>query len=189
VDSVIEQLKLKNVILVGHSMSGDIVVQAAVNMPDKVIGMVGIDNFKNVGASRTQADKDNYDAVMEMMRHNFTAIVTQYFNESLFSKTTTDSIRHRIMADVKNCDSVIAVKTMVDQSFEDVPKLKAANKKLYLINSDVTPTDTAGFVKNTIPYKVLYVHGTGHYPMIESPAEFNARLQDVLADINKGNTK
>jgi pimeloyl-ACP methyl ester carboxylesterase len=92
------------------------------------------------------------------------------------------------MRDVKSCDSVIAVKTMEDQSFEEVPKLKTANKTLYLINSDVTPTDTAGFKANNIPYKIYYVHGTGHYPMIESPAEFNARLQDILVNISKGGT-
>ena len=51
VDSVIAQLNLKNVILVGHSMAGDIVLQAAVNAPDKVIGLVGVDNFKGVNSA------------------------------------------------------------------------------------------------------------------------------------------
>src|SRR5260221_8419282 len=40
IDSVLSQLNLKNVILVGHSMAGDIVLQAAINAPDRVIGLV-----------------------------------------------------------------------------------------------------------------------------------------------------
>jgi pimeloyl-ACP methyl ester carboxylesterase len=35
VDSVISQLNLKNVVLIGHSMAGDIVLEAAVNAPEK----------------------------------------------------------------------------------------------------------------------------------------------------------
>ncbi|MDB5133729.1 MAG: hypothetical protein JWP37_332 [Mucilaginibacter sp.] len=46
IDTVISQLHLKNVILAGHSMAGDIVLQAAVNAPNQVIGLVGVDNFK-----------------------------------------------------------------------------------------------------------------------------------------------
>src|SRR3569833_482683 len=46
VDSVITQLGLKKVILIGHSMSGDIVLQAAAIMPGNVLAIVGVDNFK-----------------------------------------------------------------------------------------------------------------------------------------------
>ena len=33
--------------------------------------------------------------------------------------------------------------------------------------------------------EVVYVRGTGHYPMIEKPAEFNAALEKVFALIGK----
>src|SRR4051794_27767027 len=49
IDSVISQLNLKNVVLIGHSMAGHIILQGAINNPDKVIAMVGVDNFKSVG--------------------------------------------------------------------------------------------------------------------------------------------
>ncbi|MEM9936875.1 MAG: alpha/beta hydrolase [Bacteroidota bacterium] len=48
VNTLIEELELKNVILIGHSMGGDVVLEAALNQP-KVIAMVGVDNFKEVG--------------------------------------------------------------------------------------------------------------------------------------------
>jgi len=49
VDSVMSQLNLKNVVLIGHSMSGDVVLEAAIHAPGKVLGIIGIDNFKNFG--------------------------------------------------------------------------------------------------------------------------------------------
>jgi pimeloyl-ACP methyl ester carboxylesterase len=55
--------------------------------------------------------------------------------------------------------------------------------KIHLINSDNTPNDTIGFVKNHIPYQLLVVHTTGHFPMVEMPKAFNALLQKAIDDI------
>ncbi len=35
-------------------------------------------------------------------------------------------------------------------------------------------------------FHVELVHGTGHYPMIEAPDEFNAALQRVIYDSGSG---
>ena len=48
-NEVINQLKLANVILIGHSMSGDIVLEAALNDP-KIVAVIGVDTFKDVSA-------------------------------------------------------------------------------------------------------------------------------------------
>jgi pimeloyl-ACP methyl ester carboxylesterase len=179
-DSVLGQLDLHRVILIGHSMSGHIVLQAAINSPDRVIGIVGVDNFKNVGRKQTKEEKAQMLTVLETMKHHFTQLTTQYVSQSLFSPTTTDSVKRRVLHDMTYSDSVIAVAAMEPDDFDDVKQLLLLKRPLYLVNSDVNPTDTTAFKSNHIPYNILYVHGTGHYPMIEQPAEFNARLQDLI---------
>ncbi|WP_457130035.1 alpha/beta fold hydrolase [Mucilaginibacter sp. HD30] len=84
-------------------------------------------------------------------------------------------------------DSAIAIASMEQQdlSFDELGKLKQAGKKLYLINSDVTPTVTKYMAAKNIPFKVYYTEGTGHYAMVENPAEFNRLLDEVIADIKK----
>ena len=84
-------------------------------------------------------------------------------------------------------DSTIAIASMEqqDMGFNELSKLKEAKKKLYLINSDVTPTVTKYMTAQSIPFKVYYTKGTGHYAMIESPEEFNMRLDEVIADMKK----
>ena len=185
VNAVIDQLKLNNVILIGHSMAGDIVAEAAVNDSIHIIGLVGIDNFKTVGYKLTKEDKEGFAKALAEMKVNFTEVITGYFNRSLFSPSTDSSVRKRVLYDVTHSDSVIAVAAMEVDEYDEAGKLAAAKKKLYLINSDVTPTDTAGFVKNNIPYKIEYIHGTGHYPMIEKTAEFNAAMDKIIATILK----
>jgi pimeloyl-ACP methyl ester carboxylesterase len=184
VTSVITTLKLKNVILIGHSMAGEIIVQAKLNTPRQVIGLVGIDNFKGFdGKPETAKAKADYAEAIALLKKHFKTVATTYFNQDLFYKTTNAAIRKRILSDVANADSTIAIASMEDNSFNTVAKLRAAKTKLHLINSDYTPNDTIGFIKAGIPYQLLQIHATGHFPMIENPAEFNRLLQKAIIQI------
>jgi pimeloyl-ACP methyl ester carboxylesterase len=183
VDTVISQLHLKNVILIGHSMAGDIVLQATANAPDKVIGLVGVDNFKNIVHVETSQEKKEYTVAINEMKHHFKSFATQWFNQNLFYKTTADSIKKRILNDITKADSVIATASIEDDSFNEAKQLISSKKKLYLINSDYTSTDTTGFEVNHIAYQVFYIHATGHFPMVEKPKEFNTALSDILTKL------
>jgi pimeloyl-ACP methyl ester carboxylesterase len=186
VDSVIKELDLKKVILVGHSMSGDIVLQSAIDNPDKVIGIVGVDNFKNVGAPQTEADKKGFAAAIDAMKKNFKLVATQYVSQMLFSKTTSSAIKERVLNDVTHADTVVAVAAMQQgNDFDELAKLQQAKRKLYLINSDVHPTDTQYLTAKNILFQVFYTKGTGHFAMIETPDEFNGYLDKVIEDIKK----
>ena len=186
IKNVIAQLKLKNVILVGHSMAGDIILQGAVDAPENVLALVGVDNFKSVGVASKDSvkDKKEYDQAIGAMHKNFKAVAFDWFNKQLFYKTTPKAIRDRILNDVAHSDSTIAIAALAwDGSFSESNELLKLKKTLYLINSDYTPTDTSGLVKKKIPYKLLTVHNTGHFPMIEKPEDFNRQLDNVMADI------
>jgi len=186
VDSVIKELDLKKVILIGHSMAGDIVLQAAIDNPEKVIGVVGVDNFKNIGKPEDPKAKEEMVAAIAQMRKNFIGVATQWFNQQLFSPTTSPEIKKRVMDDVAQTDTTIAVNAMEQgQDFDELVKLAEANKTLYLINSDVTPTDTSYITAQKLRARVYYTKGTGHFAMIESPEEFNKDLDMVIADIRK----
>jgi len=167
-------------------MSGDVVVEAALHEPDRVIGIVGIDNFLGVGKPGDPKAKASYADAIAQLKKNFKKVTTQYFNEDLFYKTTADSIKKRILNDVNHADSTIAIASM-ESSYDEVPALKATKKKLYLINSDIHTTYTDGFKANNIPYEIKEIHATGHYPMIEKPDDFNRLLESVIADIKTNN--
>jgi len=182
IDSVISQLHLKKVILIGHSMAGDIVLQAAGN--SAVIGFVGVDNFKNVAYTPTAKDKKDEAEAMVQMKKHFKSYASEYFNQALFYTTTADSIKKRILNDIVHDDSLTATAAIFGgDDFNEMQKLKEVKKKLNLINSDYTPTDTAALVKEHIPYQLYFVHATGHFPMVEKPGEFNAALEKIIAKL------
>ncbi|MBB6128574.1 alpha/beta fold hydrolase [Mucilaginibacter lappiensis] len=186
VDSVIKQLDLKKVILIGHSMSGDVALQAAVDNPKQVIGLVVVDIFRNVGKVYVQSkqDKIQYAKDIDSLKRYFKKVTFDYFNQELFYKTTSAAVKKRILHDVAIGDTSIAAACMEQMGdFNEIAKLKATKTKLYLINSDIKPTDTTHLSANKIPFKLLHIHATGHFPMIEKPQEFNTLLDKAIADI------
>jgi len=190
IETVISKLNLKNVILVGHSMAGDIVLQAALTDTNYVMGIVGVDNFKSVGIPEDAKSKEAYKQAINNLQHNFKQVASAYFTQYLFAKSTPDSIKTRILGDIAKNDSTIAIANIVQgNGFDEVPKLKQYHKKLYLINSDYMPTNTSGLTQNKIPFMVTYVNDTGHFPMAEKPQDFNVCLQKILADIKVNNAK
>ena len=63
-------------------------------------------------------------------------------------------------------------------------------RKLYLVNSDVRPVKLDSLNKYCrYGCEVVTVHGTGHYPMIEKPGDFNSALEKVLAKISLEKSK
>jgi pimeloyl-ACP methyl ester carboxylesterase len=48
VSAVVEKLGLKRVILIGHSMGGDVIAEAARQLPGRVAGLIMIDTYKTL---------------------------------------------------------------------------------------------------------------------------------------------
>jgi len=70
IDALITQLHLKKVILVGHSMGGNIVLEAALKN-EAVVALVGIDNFKQVGMEYTDALKKEMTDFVDLLKSDY----------------------------------------------------------------------------------------------------------------------
>jgi pimeloyl-ACP methyl ester carboxylesterase len=161
ISEVLTQLDLKNVILIGHSMSGNIVVETALNNPKRVIGVIGIDNLKNLGYERTPENQKEEAKWFAKAKENFKPFITDYIYQALLLETTDSIIKKRVVDDMTSPDPKIAVEILeLGEKYPIVEKLVALKKPIYLISSDNTPTDTAAFIKNKIDYRLFNIHGT-----------------------------
>ncbi|WP_336516725.1 alpha/beta hydrolase [Pollutibacter soli] len=187
VDSVISQLQLKHVVLIGHSMSGDVILEAAIRYPEKIIGLIGIDNFNQPGKEFSAEEKKEIEDFMQKMNADYQNTVIPYAEQSLFHKSTDSSVRKRVKEDILNCNrraSVEAMKAIIDYSPKETEKLGQLKLRLNLLNSDANKTDTASLARATgASFQVFPIHATGHYPMIEKPGDFNRILRQILDSI------
>ena len=185
--SVVEVLDLKKVILIGHSMGGDIVLDAALKMPERVIGLIGVDNFKDASFSLSDAVDEQIHSFLNQIRSDYLGTAEGFTKQMLFIEESDSSIVQRVLTDVQSADPGVSV-AILENLFMFAPQEKSLLPKLkvplYLINSDATPTDEDALKKYCkTDHGVSYISGVGHYPMIEKPKEFNDLLRRKIKQI------
>lgn len=186
VSTLIDQLELDNLVLVGHSMGGDVMLETAFLQKDKIKGIIGIDTFKDTGHIPDSTEQAGIDGFMQYIRSDFKGAADVFAGQFLFSEQTDSLSRTRILKSIKSADTTRAVtilESIFDYSPKEIPQLKALGHKLYLINSDVTPTLETHFMEAGIEFEVIDIQGTGHYPMIEKPEVFTNLLMTTVGRI------
>ncbi len=184
VAAFIDAMNLKNVVIVGHSMAGEIMLQTALSNNPKIVGIVGVDNFKLIDVAFTPEQMKQMNDFFPLLEKDFKNSAPAYADMMLFHPTTSKEVKDRVKADFANSDPVIGYGTILTQmqyAYADAQRLEQLSYKLYLINSDASPTNEIG-LKNHCKngFQVEAISETGHYPMIEKPAEFNLLLEKVL---------
>jgi pimeloyl-ACP methyl ester carboxylesterase len=185
INAFIDSLHLKNVVLVGHSMSGEIMIQTAMlNNPD-IIGLVGVDNFKTLDFEYTPEQMKQMTDFFPLLQNDFKNSAPIYADMMLFHPMTSKEIKDRVKTDFSNSDAQIAYESLMNYiqfSATEAQVLEKLNFPLNLINCDYFPTNEIG-LKNHCKkgYKVEIITDSGHYPMIEKPNEFNRLLEKILS--------
>lgn len=186
--AVINQLDLKNVILVGHSMGGQIILQAALTQPSKIIGFIGVDNFKDFFVEFTAEEDQGIKDFMQDLRASFDTTATRYCKVALFPPNYVDTAAmNRVIRSVQLADSIMAIQSLESAMLftlietELMPKLTIT---VHLIVSEYTPTHEEKLrMYAKAGYSIRTISGVGHYPMIEKPVEFNLLLQATIREI------
>ena len=193
VAALMDTLDLKNVVVVAHSKAGEIMLQTAMTNNPRIVGIVGVDNFKMIDVELTPQQMKQMTDFLPLLEKDFKNSAPLYADLMLFHPETPTEVKGRVKADFANSDPVIGYGTILTQmqyASADAQRLEQLNYKLYLINSDGFPTNQAGLknhCKNSFQVETIY--SAGHYPMIEKPTEFNRALEKVLAAMKLADAK
>ncbi|MBL7702019.1 MAG: alpha/beta hydrolase [Ferruginibacter sp.] len=184
IKATISQLQLKNVILIGHSMSGDMLLHFSNKYPNLICGIVGIDNLQEPAQDIPEDAKKQLNDFFSIMKLEFDSVVNADMKKYLFKPDTDSSIVNRVMNDVYSSDSVIAVavlQSLYDVSSQQKKLMKGLKHRLNLISSSVNPVKQDSLLKYCAKgVFVQSVKASSHYPMIENPTEFNLMLQKAI---------
>ena len=188
--AIINGLQLENVILVGHSMGGEIILQTALTIPGKIVGFIGVDNFKDFVTSFTPKEEKEINAFLQDLKTNFDTTATMYTKLALFPPGYKDTIPMiRVIRSIREADTIAAIKSLeslMHFALKDSDMISRLPIPVHLIVSDYTNTNEETFrhtAKNGSSIRVI--KGTGHYPMIEKPEEFTHLLRETIHQIGK----
>ena len=185
--AVVEKLGLDRVVLVGHSMGGSVILEAARRMPDKVIGLVGVDTFKNVENKYTQ---EQINGFMAPLHANF-AETTSNFVRTMFIPNSDSALVGKIARDMSSAPPEIGIGELLGnvnyQNNGLTQALREVQVPIRCINSDMVPTNVEAAKKYAKSFEVNYMSDVGHFVMMEDPETFNRILEETVNEIVRAN--
>ncbi|OJJ14364.1 hypothetical protein BKI52_43585 [marine bacterium AO1-C] len=188
VEAFIEVLQLEEVILVAHSMAGDVMLQVASSANVSIKGLIGIDNFKFVDVVFTPEQQQEMATYLDGFIADFKNTSQAYADRFLFHPETPIEVREQVKQDFANAQPNVALSALTSMwqfAAQVNEKLESLPQKLYLLNNDLPPTNEQGLMKHCkSDCEVTYLSATGHYPMLEKPNEFNMKLEELLEKIH-----
>lgn len=177
VSAVVEKLDLHDVVLVGHSMGGPVVVEAARLLEDRVLAVVPVDYFGDV-EDRWSAER--VEAYLAPLRADFPgttrALVRRYFRADSDPKLV-----ERVARDMAAQPPDVGLSAIEHvRRYDQAEGLAAVKVPVRLINGDLWNTDVEAARRYRPDLKLAVMSGVGHFIMVEKPDEFNRLLERTV---------
>ncbi len=175
VAAVVRQVGARNVILVGHSMGGPVAVEAAKQLGDRVIGIVGVDTFYT--PFKYPASQEAIAAFVEPFETDFHGTSDKMLH-SMFTPQTDPAVVDTIVGKFSAADPKVGVSAMYElfdwNAHQGPADLKRFSGILYNINAAPTGKELPSNAH------VVMVPGVGHFVAQVKPVAFNQALDGII---------
>jgi len=180
--AVVEKLDLDQVILIGHSMGGAVIIEAARQMPKRVIGLVGVDTYLDLERQYTQ---EQIEERLARFRANFVESTSKLVR-SIFLPNADPVLVEWIVTDMSSAPPEVGIGAMQGYlSFDAKEALKEVRKPIYCINSDMRVTNVEAGRRYGLSFKVKLMSGVGHFVMLEDAETFNRLLTETIDELGR----
>lgn len=185
VNAVAELLSLDNVILIGHSMGGAVVLEAAKIMGNRVIGIIGVDTFfpwlyfempaEHITAFLAPFKKDFKGAFREMLEPMVKGRLSESQVEEIFALFGDEAVILKVFEEFLKWD----LRPILPDISVPIKTITAGvSRDLYF----QTPEE-----KQTLEdlFENTYMENVAHMIFLEKPGEFSEVLEDVISSFKQ----
>jgi pimeloyl-ACP methyl ester carboxylesterase len=172
------------VVLVGHSMGGQVILTAAAALKDRLRGLIGVDTMMYLG--QPPGGPDTLKAMAPLLapfEANFPPAVEGFVRGTFFKKTSDPAFVDRVATGMARADEKTgkaALKALV--GFDYRPHLGAVqNLPIAALNAPQKDYDLALARKNAPGFTPIEFPGEAHFLHMEVPGAFNQVLSGVIA--------
>jgi pimeloyl-ACP methyl ester carboxylesterase len=177
--SVVEALDLKRVVLIGHSLGGPAVLEAARRMPGRVVGLVLVDTLVDFEFTFPPEEMEKAVSALKADYRATTIAFAQY----MFSASTPEPVKARVTETMLSVPQEVTVAVAPLAMYDPRPALSEVKAPIRAISSEVFPSNVEGNRKYAPGYQAVIMKGVGHYLMLEQPEAFNADLEEALREL------
>lgn len=184
VRAVTEATGSENVILIGHSMGGSVIAEAARLMPKRVKGLVGIDTLGNIEYPMTS---EEFEQMAAPMKEDF-QIGSRQFVKAMILPSTDSTLGEWILSDISSAPPFVALSAMEAMMSQYITGEAAKifdeiRVPVISVNADLWPIDYEANRRHMHAYDAIVLKGADHFLMMNRPIEFNWALEQAIQTI------
>ena len=181
VKAVTEATGSRKAILIGHSMGGSVIAEAARLMPNRVVGLIGIDTLEDIEYPLTREELKKMVAPLEK---DFKTGSRQFVKE-MISPETDPQLREFILSDMAAAPSAVALSAMEEMmeqyiTGEAAKIFEQIRVPVATVNGDMWPVNYEGNRRHMLFYEAIVLKGADHFLMMNRAEEFNNALEKAL---------
>ncbi|MFW9915132.1 MAG: alpha/beta fold hydrolase [Candidatus Thorarchaeota archaeon] len=187
VKAVVEHLDLTNVILIGPSLGGAVILEAERLIPERTLGLIPVDSLFPISSFPNslfeRLDDEQIREILKLYEEDFVAAFTALFESMLSDKWTPEAIK--LFGDsIPQLDERSMISSLIEACkwdfLEVLPEIKKPIKPI--VAGRTLPEKTMREEYNRI-FDAVYLEGIGHIMNLEDPEAFNTILQSRIKEM------
>jgi pimeloyl-ACP methyl ester carboxylesterase len=179
VAAVVDAIGAQDVILIGHSMGGAVVFEAARHLQGRVKALIGVDTFQDMGRHIEDSVLDGWLAPFDS---NFAATTIGWVSQ-MFSETADSALIDRvtgIMAAANPEVAIPSIRAVINYPYTE--KTVDPPIPVRCVNATVNPTNIEGNQAIAGSFEARFMEGVGHFLHMEQPDSFNVLLHETIRE-------
>lgn len=171
----------RSIILIGHSMGGPVIAEAARLMSERVIGLIGVDTLENIEYPLTRKE---FDQMIAPLKRDFSAGSRQ-FVEPMILPDTDQRIRDWILSDMSAAPPAVALSAMSEMMSQYITGESAKifdeiRIPVIAVNGDLWPVNYEANRRHMRSFNAIILKGADHFLMMDRAEEFNRALEKAV---------
>lgn len=179
--AVLAALPEDPVVFVGHGMGAAVALEAARGMPARVIGIVGVEAFDDLGAAPRPAAAAA--ARIAGLRADYIGTVRGIVAQEYFPPDANPALVRSVADDLALAPPEVAIASRLAlDEYDPGPAVAEIHAPLVAVLSGLRGAPDIERLRRHSPgLRAEVLPGRGHFPMLEDPQGFNALLRAQIA--------
>jgi pimeloyl-ACP methyl ester carboxylesterase len=181
VKAVVEATDSRRVILIGHSMGGAVIGEAARLMPDRVVGLIGVDTLGNI---EYPLKAEQMEEMMAPIKADFVSGSRAFVSGMIFP-ATDPALREWIMADMSSAPPTAALSAMREYlsqyiTGEAASMFDGIRVPVVDVVGEIEPIDYEANRRHIASFDAIVLKQADHFLMMDRAEEFNLALAKAI---------
>ena len=177
---VVEHLEMDDLVLIGHSFGGDVTVEAAKRLHDRVRALVWVSSYRSLGGVKSDSQLEEWLAPFST---DFAAAMDDLTRRN-FGPNADPVQVDDVAAKARGADPTRAIDVLAAKLYNEPALLDGLSKidaPVFAINPGFKPNDQPSL--DTYNIELTVINDVGHFVMMEDPDRFNHALSLILTGL------